>query len=177
MRIQIFPLLVLVGSALARSGLVKDPFFLNQPHRTGSIPLGEGDDIFYWYFESRHNPETAPLVMWLTGGPGCSSMLAVLTQHGPFSVDSNLKLHLRDPSWTELANVVYVDQPIGTGFSRNGTELHITKHSYTRHMRTFIDGFLEHNPELRDRDFYITGESYAGHFVPAIAAYFMKTVV
>ena len=74
--------------------------------------------------ESRSDPDNDPLVIWLQGGPGCSSMLGIYTENGPF----NFKYHSEHPkqpfelekneySWNNHANVMYIDQPLGTGFS------------------------------------------------------------
>jgi carboxypeptidase C (cathepsin A) len=55
--------------------------------------------------------------MWLTGGPGCSSEVAVFYENGPFSINHDLSLKNNSYSWNDVANVLYVDQPVGTGFS------------------------------------------------------------
>ncbi|KAK9282657.1 hypothetical protein L1049_010877 [Liquidambar formosana] len=72
--------------------------------------------MFYFFFESRNNKKD-PIVIWLTGGPGCSSELAVFYENGPFSIASNLSLVWNEYGWDKASNLLYVDQPIGTGFS------------------------------------------------------------
>jgi vitellogenic carboxypeptidase-like protein len=62
-------------------------------------------------------PETAPLLLWLQGGPGGSSLYGLFVEHGPFSVTSDLKLVKRPTAWTLSHNVIYIDNPVGTGFS------------------------------------------------------------
>lgn len=73
---------------------------------------------------------------------------------------------------------MYIDQPIGTGFSKCSSIFHLdtTEEEIAANLFTFISGFLEVNPEYKGRDFFITGESYAGHYIPAIAYYFTKNV-
>merc|ERR1740139_1813549 len=84
----------------------------------GFIPIGnDGSDMFYWYFPARENPETAPLVLWLTGGPGCSSELAIFYENGPFKIIDD-KVTTNPHAWNENANLLYIDQPVGTGFSK-----------------------------------------------------------
>lgn len=73
--------------------------------------------MFYWLFRSRRSPSTDPVVMWLTGGPGCSSETALFFENGPFSINDDLSLKNNTYSWNDVATVVYVDQPVGTGFS------------------------------------------------------------
>lgn len=82
------------------------------------MPLNDSDDIFYWMFRSRSQNDDDPLAIWLTGGPGCASELAVFFENGPFNINDDLSLRKNDFSWNNKANVLYVDQPIGTGFSR-----------------------------------------------------------
>lgn len=86
----------------------------------GYIHVGEGRQLFYWFFESRHDPQTDPLVIWLSGGPGCSSALALFSENGPYHVvrdrrGPGVHLELNPYSWNTNATVVWLDQPAGTG--------------------------------------------------------------
>jgi len=75
-------------------------------------------NYFFWFFEARNSPETAPLTVWLTGGPGCSSQLALFTENGPCSVKEAGNGTVNNPySWNENSNIMWVDQPTGVGFS------------------------------------------------------------
>lgn len=74
------------------------------------------DDSFFWFFPSRSDPDKDPLVIWLTGGPGCSSELAIFMENGPMSIIDGEAVK-EDISWNNNANLLYVDQPIGTGYS------------------------------------------------------------
>jgi len=140
--------------------------------KTGTVNIDSfDDDIFYWVFQSRSAPSTDPLVLWLTGGPGCASEVALFYENGPYqftsATDSTLKSNPN--SWNTFANLLYVDQPIGTGFSKGGLHDAKSEKEVAQDMATMLKGFVEQNPEYKDRDFFITGESYAGHYVPAIA--------
>jgi cathepsin A (carboxypeptidase C) len=73
--------------------------FLDEDQVSGFIPINESDDIFYWLFKSRNSPESAPLVIWLTGGPGCASELAVFYENGPFTINDDLTLKKNPDSW------------------------------------------------------------------------------
>ena len=74
-------------------------------------------NLFYWYFESREHPATDPLVLWLTGGPGCSSQIALFEELGPYEIDPKNYSHLirTKYSWSDHTNIIFVDQPVDTG--------------------------------------------------------------
>ncbi|KAI9593724.1 Alpha/Beta hydrolase protein [Syncephalis fuscata] len=84
-------------------------------------PSGSSQDcgaLFYWYFPTEMpNDDKAPLVIWLQGGPGSSSMVGLFYEHGPVTVSDNNKLIRRTIPWTKSVDMVFVDQPVGTGFS------------------------------------------------------------
>lgn len=131
------------------------------------------NQMFYWWFPSRSSRETDPLVLWLTGGPGCSSELALFVENGPFRVnEKTLGLEKNDYSWNSNANLLYIDQPLGTGFSSvNKKHPVMTEETVSKDIYEFLTQFIEIFPEFKGRDFYIFGESYAGHYVPHAANY------
>ncbi|CAF2126983.1 unnamed protein product [Brassica napus] len=143
-------------------------------HHAGyfKLPKSQGARMFYFFFESRTKKKDAPVVIWLTGGPGCSSELAMFYENGPFKIDKNMSLAWNEYGWDQVSNLLYVDQPVGTGFS------YTTDKSDIRHDETgvsddlydFLQAFFAEHPTLANKDFYITGESYAGHYIPAFAA-------
>lgn len=71
--------------------------------------MSASEDIFYWLFRSRNNDVNDPLVIWLTGGPGCASELAIFYENGPFSINDDLTLNRNENSWNNNANLLYVD--------------------------------------------------------------------
>ncbi|XP_042506540.1 serine carboxypeptidase-like [Macadamia integrifolia] len=127
--------------------------------------------MFYFFFESR-NSKTDPIVIWLTGGPGCSSELAVFYENGPFSITNNLSLQWNEYGWDKVSNLLYVDQPTGTGFSYS-SDKRDTRHNeegVSNDLYDFLQAFFTEHPEFTKNDFFITGESYAGHYIPAFAS-------
>ncbi|CAI9290018.1 unnamed protein product [Lactuca saligna] len=127
--------------------------------------------MFYFFFESR-SAKTDPVVIWLTGGPGCSSELALFYENGPFKVTNNLSLIWNDYGWDKVSNLIYVDQPTGTGFSYSSSDEDI-RHDETgvsNDLYFFLQAFFKAHPDYVNNDFFITGESYAGHYIPAFAA-------
>jgi len=84
-------------------------YFLNETYYTGFLPIENKGTLFYWWFESRNVPASDPLVIWLTGGPGCSSELALFEENGPYKINQNLTLTTNPYSWNNFANLLYVD--------------------------------------------------------------------
>jgi cathepsin A (carboxypeptidase C) len=80
--------LATLGSVSAAQGSCPaDPIFLTECFNSGLVPLTNGDDMFYWVFKSRSNPATDPVVLWLTGGPGCASEVALFYENGPYTIN------------------------------------------------------------------------------------------
>jgi len=131
-----------------------------------------GVDLFYWMFESLDKPQTDPFVVWLTGGPGCSSELALFFENGPYKVNKDLTLAFNPFTWNSHANLLFVDQPGGTGFSkvRNSHGYVTNEDQIATDFVTFLTNFFQKYPQYKNLPFYITGESYGGHYVPAIAS-------
>jgi len=123
--------------------------------------------FFYWYFESRNDPSTDPLILWMSGGPGCSSQLALYAENGPYKIESDGSVSLNPYSWNSNATVLWLDQPAGTGFSSGFPEWDSEQVGDT--ITEVIEGFLTKHPKYKELPFFVFGESYAGHYVPAVA--------
>jgi len=172
----------LVNADTHMSSKIQPGPFVNETWYSGLVDIDASDDIFYWWFESRNAPDTDPLVLWLTGGPGCASEVALFFENGPYMFGADKKtLNGNAFSWNNKANLLYVDQPVGTGFSHAGI-LHakdqygrpvVNEDEVAENMATFLIKFIEKYPKFEGRDFFITGESYAGHYIPAISHNFI----
>jgi cathepsin A (carboxypeptidase C) len=131
---------------------------------TGWLDVGP-KHLFFWYFESQSSPSDDPLLLWLTGGPGGSSMLGLLMENGPCLINEHGNGTVyNEYGWSKHANILYVDQPAGVGFSYTdeGTPVPATSFTAAEDMHHFLQLFVsEVFPDLLDRDFHITGESYA----------------
>ena len=137
---------------------------------SGYLDISLGKKYFFWLMESRSAPKTDPVVMWLTGGPGCSSQLALLAENGPCSIDAKSGNTTRNPySWTSNATVMWVDQPAGTGFSTGIFTPDTNENEVANDMYRFLQQFYKALPQYKSNPFFIFGESYAGHYVPAVA--------
>ena len=131
---------------------------------------GENKHLFFWMFEKRGDyDDDTPFVVWLTGGPGCSSTLALLTENGPCKVNKDAKGTTVNPaSWTEAAHVLWLDQPAGVGFSY-GQETDSNEEMIAEDAYYFLQVFFQTYPAYQTSPLYIVGESYGGHYAPAIA--------
>lgn len=169
---------VLLAAVVAAGAHAKVPSVSTKGQQYGYINVNETYDanVFYWLFESQNDPSTDPLVMWLTGGPGCSSELAIFFENGPFNVDEQMRLSPNPYSWNKKANLLYIDQPVGTGFSYANTDYIFDEQAVAYEVYTFLQKFFAMYPQYwrNGQEFYIIGESYAGHYVPAISAFVVE---
>ncbi|KAF0698418.1 Aste57867_10947 [Aphanomyces stellatus] len=146
-------------------------------HEFGYIQLPHkvNDHYFYSYFESRNNPATDPLVVWLEGGPGSSSTFTMFSMNGPCFVSDDFRTVLNPYSWTTNANMLWLDQPTGVGFSfGDAADDDSNEDDVGRNFYGFMQGFLRKHPELASTPFYIAGQSFGGHYVPAAANYIVR---
>ncbi|KAG8655178.1 hypothetical protein MANES_04G014300v8 [Manihot esculenta] len=150
-----------------------EPSVQDLGHHAGyyKLPHAEAARMFYFFFESR-NSKDDPVVIWLTGGPGCSSELALFYENGPFHLSKNKSLMWNDYGWDKASNLIYVDQPTGTGFSytTDNKDIRHDENGVSNDLYDFLQAFFKEHPQFVKNDFYITGESYAGHYIPAFAA-------
>ncbi|KAI3725803.1 hypothetical protein L1987_65597 [Smallanthus sonchifolius] len=138
-----------------------------------TINPNAGRALFYYFVESPTDSSTKPLVLWLNGGPGCSSMIGAMSELGPFRINSDGKTLFRnDYAWSNVANMLFLESPAGVGFSYSNTTSDYDKSgdkNTADDAYVFLVNWLERFPQYKTRDFYITGESYAGHYVPQLA--------
>lgn len=166
--------LIIIAALIAQSFSRQSKLFPGVDHEHGFIEVKEQADIFFWFFRSASKPSTDPVVLWLTGGPGCSSELALFVENGPFTINDNLEVVPNPYSWHNYTNLLFVDQPFGTGYSRSTSSDYVTtEDQVAENMSIFLNKWVNKFPEFKGRDFYITGESYAGHYIPAIGAYLL----
>lgn len=134
--------------------------------------------MFYQMFSAPGiNPRQAnpkiPVLLWLQGGPGASSQFGAFTEIGPIRiVNGSAKLH--HSAWNLFGHTVFVDSPLNVGFSFQGTDrlgpnqVNSTDQA-TNHLVNFLANFYETWPELAQSPLILTGESFAGHYIPVLA--------
>uniref|UniRef100_J3LXD7 Carboxypeptidase n=1 Tax=Oryza brachyantha TaxID=4533 RepID=J3LXD7_ORYBR len=129
-------------------------------------------ELFYYFAEAELDPDTKPLVLWLNGGPGCSSVgVGAFSENGPFRPSGNVLVR-NEYSWNKEANMMYLESPAGVGFSYSTDPSFYGGVGDSRTARDnlrFLQGWFAKFPQYKGRDLYITGESYAGHYVPQLA--------
>ncbi|EXA29420.1 hypothetical protein FOVG_19087 [Fusarium oxysporum f. sp. pisi HDV247] len=143
----------------------------------GLLPISQDPDeerkLYFWFFPST-NPKAGKeeVVIWLNGGPGCSSLSGLLTENGPFLWQQGTLSPVPNTySWTNLTNVIWIEQPVGVGYSQGKpnitNEVELGK-QFIGFWKNFIETF-----DMKGATTYITGESYAGFYVPYIADAFI----
>ncbi|XP_054262440.1 venom serine carboxypeptidase-like [Macrosteles quadrilineatus] len=127
-----------------------------------------GNNLFFWFFPAQQDWENAPLVLWLQGGPGGSSMFGLFEENGPFnSFPEGLKT--RKYSWNVKNNLLFIDQPVGTGYSFTTNKCYAENQTVIgENLYSALVQFLQLFPNLQKNKFIVTGESYAGHYIPTI---------
>jgi len=144
----------------------------------GLLPIGDaaGTELYFWFVESARSPAKDPLVFWTNGGPGASSVaFGFWTEHGPFRLSNSSGIVRPVPynhSWNRIANVLYVEMPSGVGYShsRNANKYrNVTDAAAAADTYTFLQRWLDVFSGYKGHPFYVTGESYGGHYVPTIA--------
>ncbi|XP_043691059.1 serine carboxypeptidase-like 45 isoform X1 [Telopea speciosissima] len=141
---------------------------------SGYITVDEKQDraLFYYLVESEIEPASKPLVLWLNGGPGCSSIGAgAFSEHGPFRPSGDILVR-NEYSWNKEANMLYLETPAGVGFSYSANSSYykvVDDEMTARDNFVFLQRWFAKFPEYKNRGFFIAGESYAGHYVPQLA--------
>ncbi|KAI9063414.1 peptidase S10 serine carboxypeptidase [Trametes sanguinea] len=144
---------------------------------TGYLDVDQGaKHLFFYFFESRRDPSTDDVMMWINGGPGCSSSLGLLMELGPCNIDmgnSSGNGTLWNPySWNAEANIFFLDQPVGVGFSyADFGETVETTEDAAKNVHAFLTIFFETFAEFKGRPLHLAGESYAGRYLPSFASY------
>ncbi|KAG1740196.1 Alpha/Beta hydrolase protein [Suillus paluster] len=145
------------------------------PSWAGLLPISnspnETRQLFFWFFPPGPEGSLDDLIFWTNGGPGCSSLEGLLQENGPFSWSwGQAQPTVNEQSWTNLSSVLWVEQPVGTGFSQ-GTPNIQNEDDLAAQLVGFMQQFLEVFSELKGKKLYLTGESYGGSYVPYIANY------
>jgi len=154
---------------------------------SGYITVDEETDshIFFWFFPAtvsnwyfddvltqktfqNVDPSNAPLVIWLQGGPGSSSMLGLFEINGPVSAiyQGSETVATTNPfAWTQLASIIYIDQPVGTGFSHTAGKFVTTQEETADDLYEMLRQWFLLFPEYTSNAFFVFGESYGGTFL------------
>jgi len=172
MWINIFLIFLLIKFIYAINPFPRDNW------KTGFINLGNGNHLFYYLFKCRNLTIKDPsLVVWLQGGPGCSTSLSVFSEGGPYVVNNKTSdIEYNQFAWNSIADTLFIDQPAGTHFSysTNNDSICQNENCVANDFYIFLQNFIQLYPEYKGRKLYISGISYGGHYVPAISAKLIK---
>ncbi|KAI0305240.1 serine carboxypeptidase [Multifurca ochricompacta] len=143
---------------------------------SGYGDLSSDESVWFWFFAARNNPDTAPLVTWFNGGPGSSSMVGLFQELGPCRINNQSSgVDLNPTSWNNNANVLFIDQPVGVGFSYGSTNVGTSEQAAEDVWKFLQIWFADSRfSKYATRDFGIWTESYGGHYGPAFAAYILQ---
>ncbi|KAL9701835.1 hypothetical protein quinque_005276 [Culex quinquefasciatus] len=127
-------------------------------------------NLFFWYFPAKNVTADTPVLLWLQGGPGASSLFGLFEENGPFFISKNLKAVPREFSWHHNHHLIYIDNPVGTGFSFTDSEDGYARNETQvgENLYQALVQFFQLFPQLQKNPFYASGESYGGKYVPAI---------
>ncbi|XP_060081281.1 lysosomal protective protein-like isoform X2 [Ylistrum balloti] len=164
-----------VNSAPAEDEILLMPGLQKQPswkQYSGYLNATGDKKLHYWFLESQNNPKTDPVVLWMNGGPGCSSDLGLLSEHGPFRINSDGEtVDYNMYSWNTVANMIYLEAPAGVGYSYSPSKDYRTDDDQVaedNHLA--LKQFFSKFPEYKANEFFVTGESYGGIYVPTLSA-------
>ncbi|KAJ7521176.1 hypothetical protein O6H91_19G041400 [Diphasiastrum complanatum] len=149
------------------------------PTNSGYFPLTKSARMFYAYYEAIEPVSSlsqTPIILWLQGGPGCSSMIGNFYEFGPWRTSADLQLQRNEAPWNHRFGVLFVDNPVGSGFSiaENDEDVPTNQDQAASHLYSALLSFFESHQSFRQRPFFIAGESYAGKYVPALGHHIMK---
>ncbi|PWN52822.1 hypothetical protein IE53DRAFT_377822 [Violaceomyces palustris] len=138
---------------------------------SGYLDISETKHLWFIFFESRSKPKEDPLVLWLSGGPGCSSSVGMLFELGPCAVADGGEGTKRNPfSWNNKANTIFLDQPVDVGYSYSDNDKVNNTPDAAEDVYAFLQLFLAKFPEYSKLEFTASGESYAGTYLPNVAS-------
>lgn len=158
---------------IQEKAMVTDSMFLGVESYSGYLTVNKvyNSNLFFWYFPAENDRKHAPVMLWLQGGPGASSLIGLFTEVGPFKFISGKKLIKRKYTWSKSHNMIFIDSPVGTGFSFTDKNK-----GYARKDSDVACNLYEALIQLYrlfqwcdSSNFWIAGESYAGKYIPALA--------
>ncbi|CAL0302829.1 unnamed protein product [Lupinus luteus] len=180
---------VLTQSAPESSLIIQLPGFngtFPSKHYAGYVTVDKKHDrnLYYYFTVSEGNPSKDPVVLWLNGGPGCSSFDGFVYEHGPFNFEKPKikgtlpKLQLNPYSWSKVSNIIYLDSPAGVGFSYSKNKKDYTTNDFQTASDThiFLLEWFKLYPEFLPNPLFLSGESFAGVYVPTLAYEIVKGI-
>lgn len=180
MNLHIFIFLIFLVQAVSCGTIIT-----SLPGYDGSLPFkletgyigvdNETQQLFYYFVESEKDPKADPILFWISGGPGCSSLWAFFYENGPLSFDLSYtfdgslpKLVENEYAWTKFMSILYLDGPVGTGFSYSTTQqgYNTTNYKFASNLNEFIHKWLEIHESFKANAIYFSGDGFSGNPIP-----------
>uniref|UniRef100_A0A453HGQ5 Serine carboxypeptidase-like 19 n=1 Tax=Aegilops tauschii subsp. strangulata TaxID=200361 RepID=A0A453HGQ5_AEGTS len=146
---------------------------------TGYVTVDEqnGSELFYYFIESEGDPRRDPVIVWITGGDRCSVLSALLFEIGPLKLIGEPyngtipRLRYHPYAWTKVASVLFVDSPVGAGFSfsLDPRGYDVGEISSSLQLKKFLTKWFTEHPDYLPNSFYVGGDSSGGKIVPFLA--------
>ena len=149
----------------------KDPIKYPTDSYSGYLKATETKELHYVFLNSMGDPTKDPVLIWFNGGPGCSSMLGLLQELGPIIVEMDGSVSTNPHPWNQNANVLYIEQPAGVGYSIAGATQDFETNDFISSndtLNALLDFYTKFS-EFANNDLFISGESYAGIYVPYLS--------
>ncbi|KAK4793407.1 hypothetical protein SAY86_023842 [Trapa natans] len=181
---QLALLLAFLGTAASQSIVEYLPGYSGKlPFKleTGYVSVDDSE-LFYYFIESQGNPMEDPIFLWLTGGPGCSSFSGIVYEIGPMEFDIQNyagglpRLRPYEYAWTKAASIIFVDSPVGTGFSYSTTAegWYSSDSKSALQAYQFLRKWMLAHPKYLALQLFIGGDSYSGMIVPLVVKYVVQ---
>ncbi|GAB0089657.1 hypothetical protein DMENIID0001_042360 [Sergentomyia squamirostris] len=152
--------------------LVRHPRMEHITSYSGFLTVDEryNSNLFFWFFKAENNWKEAPVVIWLPGGPGDPAFFPLFYENGPFYTTMELDFPPREYSWHIDHNIIFFDQPVGTGFSFTDNEdgYATTMTDVSEDLYEALQQFFTLFPNLRSNGFFLSGESYGAQFLASL---------
>lgn len=178
-RVAAVSLLVVVLTTTSTSPAVAQFPARARPTRSGYLNITSTNSLYFAFYEAT-NPVTtpaasAPLLVWLQGGPGCSSLIGNFAELGPYLLLNSTSLTRNRNRWNRRFGLIFLDNPLGAGFSAPNSDGDIPTDEPTiaAHLLAALQSFMALDPTFRARPLFLTGESYAGKYIPAAASHIL----
>lgn len=163
-----------------KNGSIEAAIAASRVSGVGSVPSYSGyltvneehqSNMFFWFFPAQEDPENAPVLLWLQGGPGASSLFGLFVELGPIMVTKEGKITEMPVTWNKKYSLLYIDNPVGTGYSFTKADAGYATNEddVARDLYSALTQFFSIFKAYQKNDFYVTGESYAGKYVPSIS--------
>lgn len=146
---------------------------------TGTIDVTDAHRLFFWFFDSRGDPENDPIIIWINGGPGGSSMMGLFSEMGPCWLEPGAnETTPNEYAWNANASLLFIDQPAGVGFSsrKDGEPVQAADLDGAQDFQVFLNTFFgEIFPDRAHLPIHFAGESYGGHYAPTYVNHILKS--